>query len=279
MTERLLARGDRVVADRPQDRGSRRSRGVGPGDRLRVMALDVTDTEGARYGASSMRRFRRTGAYRRRRQQCGLRIVRRGRGTRRRRRSDRQIATNLVGSIQVIRAALPHLRDQGGGRILQVSSEGGQIAYPNFSLYHATEWGIEGFVEAVAQEVAAFGIELTLVEYSSASPAERRPELPRESALLFWPRFAWETVKKQTLFGVLILRLMLWSRAVFPRSQRESLQGRRAHAGERRRRGEFGSAQQDDGRPCRGRTFQESLGADPLRASRRLNRRRADWGS
>ncbi len=45
-------------------------------------------------------------------------------------------------------------------------------------------------------------------------PAERRPELPRESALLFWPRFAWETVKKQTLFGVLILRLMLWSRAV-----------------------------------------------------------------
>src|SRR3546814_8613956 len=52
---------------------------------------------------------------------------------------DRQIATNLVGSIQCIRAALPHLRRQGGGRIVQVSSEGGQIAYPNFSLYHATK--------------------------------------------------------------------------------------------------------------------------------------------
>lgn len=75
-----------------------------------------------------------------------------------------QIATNLTGSIQVIRAALPHLRAQGGGRVLQVSSEGGQLAYPNFSLYHATKWGIEGFVEAVAQEVAPFNIEFTLVE-------------------------------------------------------------------------------------------------------------------
>ena len=75
-----------------------------------------------------------------------------------------QIDTNLIGSIQVIRAALPHLREQGGGRILQVSSTGGQFAFPAFSLYHATKWGIEGFVESVAQEVAPFGIELTIVE-------------------------------------------------------------------------------------------------------------------
>lgn len=75
-----------------------------------------------------------------------------------------QIDTNLTGSMRVIRAALPHLRAQGGGRILQVSSEGGQISYPNFSVYHATKWGIEGFVESVAQEVAPFGIEFTIVE-------------------------------------------------------------------------------------------------------------------
>jgi NAD(P)-dependent dehydrogenase (short-subunit alcohol dehydrogenase family) len=75
-----------------------------------------------------------------------------------------QIDTNLIGSIQVIRAALPHLRAQGGGRVLQVSSEGGQISYPNFSLYHATKWGIEGFVEAVAQEVAPFNVEFTIAE-------------------------------------------------------------------------------------------------------------------
>ena len=75
-----------------------------------------------------------------------------------------QINTNLIGSVQVIRAALPHLRAQGGGRIMQVASEGGQIAYPNFSVYHATKWGIEGFVEAVAQEVGPFNIEFTIAE-------------------------------------------------------------------------------------------------------------------
>ena len=77
---------------------------------------------------------------------------------------DRQIATNLAGSIHLIRAALPFLRRQGGGRIVQVSSEGGQIAYPGFSLYHATKWGIEGFVESVAQEVAPFGIDFVIAE-------------------------------------------------------------------------------------------------------------------
>lgn len=77
---------------------------------------------------------------------------------------DRQVATNLTGSIHLIRAALPFLRKQGGGRIVQVSSEGGQIAYPGFSLYHATKWGIEGFVEAVAQEVAPFGIDFIIAE-------------------------------------------------------------------------------------------------------------------
>lgn len=77
---------------------------------------------------------------------------------------DRQIATNLVGSIHLIRAALPFLRRQGGGRIVQVSSEGGQIAYPGFSLYHATKWGIEGFVESVAQEAAPFGIDFIIAE-------------------------------------------------------------------------------------------------------------------
>ena len=56
------------------------------------------------------------------------------------------IATNLLGSIQLIRASLPHLRAQGGGRIIQISTYGGQVAFPGNSMYHATKWGIEGFV-------------------------------------------------------------------------------------------------------------------------------------
>jgi NAD(P)-dependent dehydrogenase (short-subunit alcohol dehydrogenase family) len=86
--------------------------------------------------------------------------------------SDEQIAhiisTNLTGSIQLIRAALPHLRAQRGGRIVQISSYGGQVAFAGNSLYHATKWGIEGFAESVAQEVASFGIGVTIVEPGGA---------------------------------------------------------------------------------------------------------------
>lgn len=75
-----------------------------------------------------------------------------------------QFDTNLLGSILVIKAALPYLRTQGGGRILQVSSAAGQLAFPGLSLYTASKWGIEGFIESLAQEVAPFGIEATLFE-------------------------------------------------------------------------------------------------------------------
>lgn len=95
------------------------------------------------------------------------------------------IATNLTGSIQLIKTALPYMRKQGGGRIIQISSYGGQVAYPANSMYHATKFGIEGFCEAVAQEVAQFNIGVTIVEpggartefrYGSAKVANLMPE-------------------------------------------------------------------------------------------------------
>jgi NAD(P)-dependent dehydrogenase (short-subunit alcohol dehydrogenase family) len=79
-----------------------------------------------------------------------------------------QINTNLIGSIQVVRAALPHLRAQCGGRILQLSSMGGQTAFPGLSLYHTTKWAIEGFFESTAQDIAPFNIQTTLVEPGGA---------------------------------------------------------------------------------------------------------------
>jgi len=77
---------------------------------------------------------------------------------------DEMIATNLTGSIQVARALVPHLRAQGGGRLMQMSSMGGHITFPAFSLYHAAKWGIEGFFDSLTAEVQAFGIHTTLIE-------------------------------------------------------------------------------------------------------------------
>jgi NAD(P)-dependent dehydrogenase (short-subunit alcohol dehydrogenase family) len=77
----------------------------------------------------------------------------------------KQLEVNLLGSIMLIKALIPFLRKQPeGGHIVQVSSEGGQITYPGFSLYHASKWGIEGFVEATAQDVSSFNIRFTIAE-------------------------------------------------------------------------------------------------------------------
>ena len=75
-----------------------------------------------------------------------------------------QIETNLFGALWVTRAALPLLRAQGSGHIIQVSSIGGVNAFPMVGLYHASKWGLEGFSQSLAHEVADLGIKVTLVE-------------------------------------------------------------------------------------------------------------------
>ncbi|HEY2041718.1 MAG TPA: SDR family oxidoreductase [Jatrophihabitans sp.] len=75
-----------------------------------------------------------------------------------------QIETNLFGALWVTQAALPYLRAQGSGHIIQVSSIGGISAFPMVGIYHASKWGLEGFSQALAQEVAEFGIKVTLIE-------------------------------------------------------------------------------------------------------------------
>lgn len=92
---------------------------------------------------------------------------------------EHQLATNLTGPIQLARAMMPHLRAQGGGRIVQMASIGGQIAFPAMSLYHATKWGIEGFWESANAELAPFGIDVMIVE-----PGVARTDFGGSSAAL-----------------------------------------------------------------------------------------------
>jgi NAD(P)-dependent dehydrogenase (short-subunit alcohol dehydrogenase family) len=75
-----------------------------------------------------------------------------------------QIETNVFGALWVTQAVLPYLREQGSGHILQVSSIGGISAFPNLGMYHASKWALEGMSQALAQEVADFGIKVTLIE-------------------------------------------------------------------------------------------------------------------
>lgn len=75
-----------------------------------------------------------------------------------------QFETNVFGALWITQAALPYLRAQGQGRILQVSSIGGVTAFPQLGAYHASKWALEGLSQSLAQEVAPFGVRVTIVE-------------------------------------------------------------------------------------------------------------------
>ncbi|MGW4060819.1 SDR family NAD(P)-dependent oxidoreductase [Amycolatopsis sp. NPDC004747] len=75
-----------------------------------------------------------------------------------------QLETNLFGALWVIQAALPHLREQGAGHIVQLSSAAGLIAVPLGGAYHVSKWAVEALNEALAGEVAGFGIKVTIIE-------------------------------------------------------------------------------------------------------------------
>src|SRR5215467_13312892 len=74
------------------------------------------------------------------------------------------IDTNFYGVVNVTRAALPIMRKQKSGCILQISSVGGRLASPGGAGYHAAKWAVGGFTESLAQEVAPFGVKVCALE-------------------------------------------------------------------------------------------------------------------
>ncbi|SIR56319.1 SDR family NAD(P)-dependent oxidoreductase [Microbacterium sp. RURRCA19A] len=75
-----------------------------------------------------------------------------------------QVDVNLFGVFHVVQAVLPKLRAQGSGHIVQISTVGAIGAFAGISAYNASKWALEGFSEALAQEVAGFGIKVTMIE-------------------------------------------------------------------------------------------------------------------
>jgi NAD(P)-dependent dehydrogenase (short-subunit alcohol dehydrogenase family) len=190
MTQQLLARGDRVAATlrRPealQDLVERY------GDRLWVRRLDVTDTaEIRRVVAEAFDELGRIDVVV---SNAGYGLIGAAEEVSDA-QIDHQIQTNIVGSVQLIRAVTPYLRAQGGGKIQQLSSLGGQVAFPGGSLYHLTKWAMEGFVESYAAEVAPFGIQATIVE-----PGGARTQFSGGSLVLADPLAVYEDTPAGTL--------------------------------------------------------------------------------
>ena len=164
MTERVLERGDRVAGtvrkmDAMDDLKAKY------GDQLRLAHLEMTDLPEIRKVVEKA--FAELG-------RIDVIISNAGYGLfgAAEELSDQQVAhqlsTNLFGPIRLVRSALPHLRAQGGGRIIGLSTYGGQAALPGGSLYHASKWGLEGFLDSIAQELAPFKIGVTIIEPGGA---------------------------------------------------------------------------------------------------------------
>ncbi len=191
-TEAALEAGDRVVAT------VRRSGALEEREGLRVLTLDVRDRDAVfATVAEAHAAFGRLDVVV---NNAGYGIVG---GAEEVSEDDarRQLDTNLLGPLWVTQAALPFLREQGSGHVVQISTTGAVGTMPLFGLYNASKWGLEGFSEALAAEVAPFGVRVTIAELggfdtdwagSSMAFAQPRPEYDElRTALFGTPEVPW----------------------------------------------------------------------------------------
>jgi NAD(P)-dependent dehydrogenase (short-subunit alcohol dehydrogenase family) len=160
IAEAVLVAGDRIIATA---RDPRRLEDLAKryGDRVRTVALDVADEAAAAVAVQvAIEAFGR------------LDVVVNNAGygdvapfeQQSSERFKALVDTNFYGVVNVTRAALPIMRRQRSGTILQVSSLGGRLAVPGNAGYHAAKWAVGGFTESLAQEVAPFGVKVCALE-------------------------------------------------------------------------------------------------------------------
>lgn len=160
LSEAILDAGDNLLAT-ARDPSQLAGLGDGRAGKLRVTALDVTDEDKARdavalavaeFGALDVlvnnAGYGDIGSV----EDTSLASYR------------RQIETNLFGTIIMTKAAIPHMRERRRGHIVQFSSIGGRRGAPGRSAYSAAKWGVEGFSEVLAAEMALIGVRVTIVE-------------------------------------------------------------------------------------------------------------------
>ncbi len=160
LAEAVLAAGHRLIATarQPAQLDALVER---YGDRVRTVALDVTDAAAADAAVqAAVASFGRLDVVVNNAGYGNLATIEEGRDDDFR----AQLETNFFGTVNVTRAALPVLRRQRSGHIIQFSSIGGRIGVPGLAAYQSAKWAVEGFSEVLAKEVAAFGIKVTLVE-------------------------------------------------------------------------------------------------------------------
>lgn len=179
----FLQRGWNLVATmRSPEKASATSPAWTPGERLQIIRLDVTDLESIRAALrETIARFQ------------GIDVLVNNAGyalvgpfeASTPEQVERQFATNVLGLMNVTREILPHFRERRSGVIVNLSSVGGRVTFPLYSVYHATKWAVEGFSESLVYELEPFQVRVKLIEpgpiktdfYDRSMDLMRRPEL------------------------------------------------------------------------------------------------------
>jgi NAD(P)-dependent dehydrogenase (short-subunit alcohol dehydrogenase family) len=173
IAEVALARGDSVLAT------ARRTDGLSDLDGAAVTALDVTDAAQRDAAvATALERFGRIDVLVNNAGRTQVGAVEET--------TDEELRAlfdlHFFGPAALTRAVLPHMRRQGGGAIVQMSSVGGQVTASGFGAYCATKFALEGLTETLRDEVANFGIHTLIVEPGAFRTGLFRPGAAYESA-------------------------------------------------------------------------------------------------
>ncbi|GAA4567290.1 SDR family NAD(P)-dependent oxidoreductase [Planotetraspora kaengkrachanensis] len=158
--EAALSRGDRVAAA-ARSAGTLDSLAENYGDLALPLELDVTDEAAVhRAVAAAEERFGGIDILVNNAGQAVMGAVEEVTAAQAR----EQMEVNYFGAFYTSQAVVPHMRNRRSGRIIQISSMGGVVALPTMGTYHATKWALEALSQALAAEVAEYGVHVTLVE-------------------------------------------------------------------------------------------------------------------
>jgi NAD(P)-dependent dehydrogenase (short-subunit alcohol dehydrogenase family) len=115
----------------------------------------------------------------------------------------RQFETNVFGLMRVTRALLPQMRRAGTGVIINVASMGGRLAFPFYSVYHATKWAVDGFSESLQFELAATGVRVKLIEPGAIKTDfyDRSADFTHDATLTEYNTIVEKGMKKINKFG------------------------------------------------------------------------------
>jgi NAD(P)-dependent dehydrogenase (short-subunit alcohol dehydrogenase family) len=176
IADAALARGDSVAAASRSVDGSKE---LAPPERVLPIALDVTDAgQRERAVAETIERFGRVDVLVNNAGRTQVGAVEET--------TDEELRAlfdlHFFGPAALTRAVLPHMREQGSGAIVQMSSVGGQVTAPGFGAYCATKFALEGLTETLRDEVAGFGIHTLIVEPGAFRTGLFRPGAAYESA-------------------------------------------------------------------------------------------------